>query len=124
MRPIDADELLKAIDTHMPPMHGQREDLQLVERATMAQLYEIIDDAPTINAAVLPCPIGSDCWWVSSETLEVECEKGGITGFTVLKDEILALDLSGNPMKMHSQWCCLTREEAEAFREKLLKERT
>ena len=70
----------------------------------------------------LPCPIGSDCWWVSSETLEVECEKGGITGFVVLEGEILALDKAGERVEIHSQWCCLTREEAEAFREKLLKE--
>ena len=70
----------------------------------------------------LPCPIGSDCWWVSSETLEVECEEGGITGFVILKDEILALDKAGERMEIHGQWCCLTREEAEAFREKLLKD--
>ena len=68
----------------------------------------------------LPCPIGSDIWWVSSETLEVNYEEGGITGFVILEDEILALDKSGERFKLHSQWCCLTREEAEAFREKLL----
>ena len=76
-----------------------------------------------LNTVVLPCAIGSDCWWVSSETLEVEYEKGGITGFVILKDEILALDLAGEPVKIHSQWCCLTKEEAEEFREKLLKEK-
>ena len=68
-----------------------------------------------------PCPIGSDYWWVSSETMEVECEKGGIVGFVVLKDEVYALDAEHTWMELHSQWCCLTREEAEAFREKLLK---
>ena len=68
----------------------------------------------------LPCPIGSDIWWVSSENLEVNYEEGGITGFVVLEDKILALDRSGERMELHSQWCCLTREEAEAFREKLL----
>ena len=71
----------------------------------------------------LPCPIGSDLWWVSSETNEVECEKGGITGFVIRKDEILALDAAGEPVEIHSQWCCLSREEAEAFREKILKEK-
>lgn len=119
MRLIDADELLKAIDTHMPPMQGQREDLQLVERATMAQLYELIDDAPTIDSAVFPCPIGSDCWWVDDETMEVKCEKGGITGFVILKDKILALDLSGERMEIHTEWCCFTKEEAEEFLEKM-----
>ena len=75
-----------------------------------------------IDTVVLPCPIGSDCWWVSSETLEVKCEKGGIAGFAIFKDEILALDRSGERMELHSQWCCLSKEEAEAFRNKLIQE--
>ena len=70
----------------------------------------------TVN---LPCPIGSDCWWVNSETMEVEYEKGGITGFVILPDKILALDLAGERVEIHSQWCCLSREEAEEMREKL-----
>ena len=75
-----------------------------------------------INTVVLPCPIGSDYWWVDSETKEVKCEKGGITGFVILKDKILALDLVGESMEIHSQWCCLSEEEAVAFREKLMHE--
>lgn len=71
----------------------------------------------------LPCPIGSDIWWVNGETLEVECEKGGITGFVILEDEILALDKAGERNELHSRWCCLTKEEAEAIREKLLTEK-
>lgn len=74
------------------------------------------------NTVVLPCPIGSDMWWVNSETLEVECEKGGIVGFVILEDEILALDKAGESNKVHGQWCCLTKEEAEAFRERLIAE--
>ena len=72
----------------------------------------------------LPCPIGADLWWVSSETLAVECEKGGITGFVVRENQILGLDKAGETFEIHGQWGCLTRDEAEAFREKLLKERT
>lgn len=48
-------------------------------------------------------------------------EKGGITGFVVREGEILALDLSGEMMELHTRWCCLTKEEAEAFREELIK---
>ena len=81
----------------------------------------MFDMKPILDA--LPCPIGSDVWWVSSETLEVECEKGGITGFVIRENEILALDKCGEAFELHSQWGCLTREEAEAFREQLLKER-
>ena len=75
------------------------------------------------TTVVLPCPIGSDWWYVDSETLEVRCEKGGITGFVILKDKILALDSCGERMEIHDEWCCLTREEAEAFREKLIQQK-
>lgn len=70
----------------------------------------------------LPCPIGSDIWWVDDETLEVKLEEGGVTGFVILKNEILALDKTGERNELHSQWCCLSREEAESIREQLLKE--
>ena len=68
----------------------------------------------------LPCKPGSDCWYVDHETMEVMCEKGGITGFVILNDKIFALDLSSERMEPHSQWCCFSQEEAEAFREKML----
>ena len=68
----------------------------------------------------LPCPIGSDFWWVDDDTMEVKCEKGGITGFVVLKDEVLALNADGDRLEIHSEWCCLSREEAEAIRDKML----
>lgn len=68
----------------------------------------------------LPCKPGSDCWYVDPETFEVACEKGGIAGFEIRGETIYALDTAWNPMEIHSEWCCLTREEAEMFREKLL----
>ena len=64
----------------------------------------------------LPCKPGSDCWYVDPETNEVVYEKGGITGFVVLEDKILALDLSGEQVELHSRWCCLSKEEAESFK--------
>jgi len=67
----------------------------------------------------LPFEIGDDCWWVDSETLEVNCDKGGITGVAIYADRIELLDLAGEPRPLHSQWGCLTKEEAEAFKEKL-----
>lgn len=71
----------------------------------------------------LPCPIGSDIWWVDDETLEVKLEEGGVTGFIIRERDILALDKAGEAFELGSQWGCLTREEAEAIREQLLKER-
>ena len=69
----------------------------------------------------LPCPIGSDFWWVDDDTMEVKCEKGGITGFVIRESGILALDKCGEPFELHSEWGCLTKEEAEAIRDKMLK---
>jgi len=68
----------------------------------------------------LPCPIGSDIWWVDDDTMEVKLEEGGITGFIIRENEILALDKCGEPFELHSEWGCLTKEEAEAFRDKML----
>ena len=74
------------------------------------------------ECVMLPCPIGSDIWWVDDETLEVKFEEGGVTGFIIRANEILALDKSGEPFRLNSQWGCLTREKAEAIRERMLKE--
>lgn len=71
---------------------------------------------------VLPCKPGDDYWWVSSETLEINHEVGGITAVVVYKDHFKIIDQSGEMCDLGTQWSCLSREEAEAFREKLLKE--
>lgn len=104
MRLIDADALLNEADGDVISV-------------------ESIKNAPTVDAVVLPCPIGSDCWYVSSEDLEIYQEVGGVTGFAVYKDDIFMLDLSGEKERVHSQWGCLSKEEAEQFREKLIAER-
>lgn len=49
MRIIDADELLKAIDSLELLTQDQSDDTKLVEQATLARLYEIINDAPTVK---------------------------------------------------------------------------
>lgn len=70
----------------------------------------------------LPCKPGDDCWWVNSQTLEVSCDKGGIKGLAIYEDRIEIIDLAGEPRELHGQWGCLSREEAEAFRARLLNE--
>ena len=107
MRLVDADKVKELLERY-----GCKEEV-----------LALIDSVPTENAVVLPCPIGSDCWWVFSETMEVECEKGGVTGFVIRENGITALDKAGEQFELHSQWGCLTKEEAEAFREAMLKER-
>lgn len=63
----------------------------------------------------LPFDIGDDLWWVSDETKEVCCEEGGIRGVAIHEDGIYLIDRGREQVKLHSQYGCLTREEAEAF---------
>ena len=70
----------------------------------------------------LPFEIGDDLWWVSEETMEVCCEKAGIHGVAIYKDRICIIDQCGEQARLHTDCACLTREEAEAIRDGLLKE--
>ena len=108
MRLIDADDLLAEYDrVHVgPPCEARK----------------LIEEAPTIDAIPLPCPVGSDFWWVDTDDMSVNHEKGGIQGFEIRDNGILyALDPCLEELEVHSETCCLTREEAEEFREKLRK---
>ena len=68
----------------------------------------------------LPCRIGSDLWWISSETHTVECIKGGVKGFVVKDDNILVLDGDGSTSLIGTQYCYLSKENAEkALRERI-----
>ena len=82
---------------------------------------EAIEAAPTVEAITFPCPIGSDYWYVEPEELNVVQVKGGIRGFAFHDGKTLALvDPSLDLLELHDQWCCLSRDEAESIREKLL----
>ena len=63
----------------------------------------------------LPFDIGDDLWWVSDETKEVCCDEGGIRGVAIHEDGIYLIDRCREQVKLHSQYGCLTREEAEVF---------
>ena len=64
----------------------------------------------------IPCQPGDDLWVVDSETMEVYCEKGGISAVVIDKDGIYVLDSVGERRDLHEQCGCLTKEEAEAFK--------
>ena len=66
----------------------------------------------------LPFEIGDDLWWVSDETNEACCDKGGICGVAIHKDGIYIIDRGREQTKLHSQYGCLSKEEAEAFLKK------
>lgn len=70
-----------------------------------------------------PCKPGDDYWYVDPETMEVDHIKGGIHGLAFHHGKMFALlDESLDMIEIHSDMCCLSREEAEAVREKMLKE--
>ena len=68
----------------------------------------------------LPCKPGDDIWLVDSETMKVYCEKGCISGVVVYKDGFAILDSIGELRELHSQWGCLTKEEAEKLRDNMM----
>lgn len=62
----------------------------------------------------LPCKIGDDIWWIDNESNSVECEKNGVTGFIIKKDEVLIRDTTGGEDRIGSQYCYLSKAHAEA----------
>ena len=108
MRLIDADKVKEVFERY-----GFNKDV-----------LALIDSVQAEDAMVLPCPVGSDFWWVDTDDMSVNHEKGGIRGFEIRDDgKLYALDPSLEEIEVHSRWCSLSREEAEAFREKILNER-
>lgn len=65
------------------------------------------------GVTVLPCKIGDDIWWIDAEKWSVECEKNGVTGFVVKKNEILIRDTAYEEFRIGSQYCYLSKEDAE-----------
>lgn len=61
----------------------------------------------------MPCKIGDDIWWIDSESWTVECEKNGVTGFIIKKDEVLIRDSTGCEDRIGTQYCFLSKEAAE-----------
>lgn len=73
------------------------------------------------NTVVLPFMPNDDIWWVSSETMQVECEKNGIAGVAIYADRIEMIDKAGEHWSLGEQWFFLTKEDAEEFRDTVMK---
>ena len=69
---------------------------------------------------LLPCSPGDDIWVVDSETMEVYCEKGGVKGVVVYKDDFAIIDSVGEFRELRGPCGCLTKEEAEELRDKMI----
>ncbi|MBO5953325.1 MAG: hypothetical protein J6Q53_04295 [Oscillospiraceae bacterium] len=62
---------------------------------------------------VPPCKIGDDIWWIDAEDFTVKCEENGVTGIVITKDEFLIRDKGGCDTKIGTQFCYLSKEDAE-----------
>ena len=94
--------------------------IELLENDDCPLLYvlgenvgRLADYLITNGVVVLPCKIGDDIWWIDSENYSVECEKNGVTGFIIKKDEILIRDRTGGEDRIGTQYCYLSKEDAE-----------
>ena len=82
--------------------------------ATYAKQLRIEADHLIANGVIVPpCKIGDDIWWIDAETDTVQCETNGVNGFLVKKDEILIVDKAGESAHIGTQYCYLSKEEAE-----------
>ena len=84
---------------------------------------EEIANLPTVDAVVLPCKIGDPIWWINSETKTVECEKHGVAGFIITKKGVRIRDSCGGEDEIGTQYCYLTKEDAEVALAKMDGER-
>ena len=75
------------------------------------------------NTVVLPFKPGDDIWWIDSDTMEVRCEKNGIDAVAIYADRIEMIDKAGELWSLGEQWFFLTKEDAEDFRDTVLKEK-
>ena len=73
----------------------------------------IVDDLIANGVIVPPCKIGDDIWWIDDSDNSIKCEKNGVKGFIVKKDEILIRDSTGGEDRIGTQYCYLTKEAAE-----------
>lgn len=76
--------------------------------------YQRLADHLIANGVIVPpCKIGDDIWWIDNENKTVQCEKNGVAGFIIKKDEVLVMDKSGSEDRIGTQYCYLTKEAAE-----------
>ena len=63
--------------------------------------------------AVLPCKVGDDIWWIDDEESMVRCEVAGVKGIVITEDGFMILDSHNDLNRIGTQFCYLTKEDAE-----------
>lgn len=66
------------------------------------------------RCVVLPCKVGADTYWIDPQSGKVEKSKSGAYGVVVLKDGFKILDVDGAIDDINTQYCYLTRADADA----------
>ena len=76
----------------------------------------IADNLLANGVIVPPCNVGDDIYWIDDESNTVECEKNGIAAVAYYgRGEFKIISKDENPPEaLHTKWCMLTKEEAEA----------
>ena len=75
---------------------------------------KMADSLMESGVVVLPCKVGDDLWWIDAESWSVKVDKGGVKGIAITKDGVRIMDGCGGYDEIGTQYCYLTREEAEA----------
>jgi hypothetical protein len=77
---------------------------------------EVVADYLLANGVIVPpCKVGDDIYWIDSDTNEIKCAKKDIKAVCYYGNndfKIITQDES-SPEDIGTQWCYLTKEEAE-----------
>jgi hypothetical protein len=109
MKLIDADEIRKKAVPHTRGEHGYNADIR-----KWAVLVGDIDDAPTVDAIVLPCKIGDFVWAIRSYHGIKHPQQGKVIDMHFTNEMKLHIVVSHISRGEWGKTVFATREEAEA----------
>lgn len=98
----------------------QRERLIELLMDVPADGVGLIADFLLANGVIVPpCKVGDDVYWIDEtygfDKATVSCAKGDIKGIAYYGNEEFRVIVKGEsePEKLHTEWCMLTKAEAE-----------
>lgn len=80
-------------------------------------LGEYLADKLLANGVIVPpCKVGDDIWWIDTEANEINCAENDIKAICYYGEgnfKVIVCD-EETPEDIGTEWCMLTKEEAEA----------
>jgi hypothetical protein len=76
----------------------------------------LIADFLLANGVIVPpCKVGDDVWWIDLDEETIKCAKADINAIAYYGGEEFRVIARGEyePEKLHTEWCMLTKAEAE-----------